>query len=739
MAITLSNITSGYNTALINANFQKVEDYINDVLLARAETGVAGEAKMERDLDMDGYKILNANIGGIDLDSLSLAIQSAVRVPLGEAPIDPLVPAAQRAGKMLGFSPIDGKPTVLVPASGSAADVLMQLASTSGWTMIGTSSGINLAQYLARSFIYLDDIVPSTNGSLDCAPAINAALATYSGKGVTLIGSSTSVYKVESTIDFTGKTRLTLNFNGATVLDNVQGTIPASANRANHTFLVYNASDIKITNITYDVAPTRANTPGVPTCVFWVGGQYLGSAMTRNVVLGGFRTVTGKFIDGGIVVAGLGELDGLKVSNFFIDGGNWGFGCNFEYGDRPVDLATDFTMNNGKHPYNITVDNFSGQNLLVCQGFLRTASCYNIEFRNCVGYNIRNFFYGYGGDRNISRFSQNVRVINCKSKINPSILNTAFYAVNVIIVNKDGSTGDPLPSWTNYDHTFVFESCEFMHNQTSFSSCVRVGGTQGSATFRNCIFERGYYGIWAGPSSNPDYVMETVLHVEDCVFKDNIRDVNLDQVNGAVFSKCKFKPQSASSVQNPFALATSPRTKIINCYFGTPSGDRPSILSDAASVNCVLQGNYFELFNTTSGYAVSLSSRAYGYGNRTNGTAQVSLTQSASTSYGIRGEDSTMIRDAVLFNGTGVLNADIGNFYTSANTTGIVAIVGGVSGDEVVIRGIAVGSSVTFTHASAGASATDRLIMKGNANRTETGNSWSVRFRKVPGAGWYEL
>lgn len=70
MAIVLNNITSGYNLAKINANFQNIEDYINDKLLARADTGVAGEAMMERALDMNGNKILNVFVDVNDPDSL---------------------------------------------------------------------------------------------------------------------------------------------------------------------------------------------------------------------------------------------------------------------------------------------------------------------------------------------------------------------------------------------------------------------------------------------------------------------------------------------------------------------------------------------------------------------------------------------------------------------------------------------------------------------------------------------
>lgn len=62
MAIVLNNVTTGYNVSTINSNFQKIEDYINDKLLARGITGVAGEAMMSRSLDMNGYSILNAYV-----------------------------------------------------------------------------------------------------------------------------------------------------------------------------------------------------------------------------------------------------------------------------------------------------------------------------------------------------------------------------------------------------------------------------------------------------------------------------------------------------------------------------------------------------------------------------------------------------------------------------------------------------------------------------------------------------
>lgn len=56
--IVLTPITSGYNLSKINANFDKVEDVINnDVLHVRG-----GNNTMYQDLDMNGHDLLNVNI-----------------------------------------------------------------------------------------------------------------------------------------------------------------------------------------------------------------------------------------------------------------------------------------------------------------------------------------------------------------------------------------------------------------------------------------------------------------------------------------------------------------------------------------------------------------------------------------------------------------------------------------------------------------------------------------------------
>lgn len=58
MSITLTTVSSGYNLAAINANFQSLQTALNNNILWR-NGSVAGESLMDRDLDMNGNNILN--------------------------------------------------------------------------------------------------------------------------------------------------------------------------------------------------------------------------------------------------------------------------------------------------------------------------------------------------------------------------------------------------------------------------------------------------------------------------------------------------------------------------------------------------------------------------------------------------------------------------------------------------------------------------------------------------------
>lgn len=146
MAIVLNNITSGYNLSKINSNFQNIEDYINDKLLARAATGVAGEAMMERDLDMNGNEILNYPVDVTNPNSLvtkqyvdagdaalQLQINNTLRFP---APIVPsTLPPASYSNALQGYN--NNSVPVPIFSYTSTADLAIKLAGTTGASYIG--------------------------------------------------------------------------------------------------------------------------------------------------------------------------------------------------------------------------------------------------------------------------------------------------------------------------------------------------------------------------------------------------------------------------------------------------------------------------------------------------------------------------------------------------------------------------------------------------------------------------
>lgn len=238
MAIVLNDVTSGYNLSTINSNFQKIEDYVNDKLLARADTGVAGEAMMERALDMNGNKILNIFVDVNDANSLltvgvadsryynvsgdtltgpmdaNSQIISNLPSPVQpsqpatkayadaiQADVDanesrslrfpdivsPMAGGVERANSLQGYNNI-GTPVPIFSYT-DTADLALKLAGTTGASYIGRG-GATLEQIIKHSiFEYMtpSDISTITSGTVGTEVNVDYALSAAISAGVMVL------------------------------------------------------------------------------------------------------------------------------------------------------------------------------------------------------------------------------------------------------------------------------------------------------------------------------------------------------------------------------------------------------------------------------------------------------------------------------------------------------------------------------------------------------------------------
>lgn len=585
--------------------------------------------------------------------------------------------------------------------------------------------------------VYLDDIVPSSDGSKDCSIAINNAIKKHSGNGVTLIGNPESTYLIQNTIDFEGSYNIALDFNFSTILDDVQGTISSSGGRGNHTFKIYNSSFIKVKKINYNITNTRSNPKleGIPTIVFWIGGQYLGDKMTSSIEIEDFKT-DGHSLDKGMIVAGVGELDGITIKRFSIKNGEWVYGCNFEYGLAPISIDEDLTLTNGRHPYNIYVENFNGENLPQSIGFLRTASCYNAKFFSCTGFNVPNFIHYYSGDRGLSRYSQSVIFELCKSKLDDTVT-TPNYGVNIIVTTKDGSTGETLPEWTNRDHQLTIKNCEFIGNYVKNTTGFRFVGSLGKVVVENSIFERYHFGSWTQwlLTSNPNLDSPYTLSFRDCTFKKNKSDVRQIDMSGVLYDHCTFKSKVLDN-DVPYQIGlwslngNCKGTLFRHCFFGRQNSE--SILMNIESEGVFLDNNNFDLYSK-NGIAIRSTKVVKGRNNITNGK----LTSDAETAYRVIG-DVKKVKVYTDISNNQSIDFSSSDIWVINSLKTIEKVSGGELGDILTIRSGSESADLTIINNSTNATTDTRLINKSKSTDNIKGLAPTRQYMKFVD-GWVEV
>lgn len=175
---------------------------------------------------------LLAGTVNLDFDRLWMAIRQAyfnsgraLRVP--DTEIAELPPLAQLEGKLIGVT--SGKPVGVLPESGSASDVMLQLAGPGGAAMIGALDGVNIQTHIDYLDLRVEEVNPATQLARDEAIAakdiaIEAATDAQTAAGVTKTFATYA--ELSSVVGAVGQAGRVFNDNG-THVDPVSGeTVP---------------------------------------------------------------------------------------------------------------------------------------------------------------------------------------------------------------------------------------------------------------------------------------------------------------------------------------------------------------------------------------------------------------------------------------------------------------------------------------------------------------------------------
>jgi hypothetical protein len=562
-----------------------------------------------------------------------------------------------------------------------------------------------------------------------------SALQRAFNSGLPVYGAPGDKHRVTQTIK--AKSGMRIYMGWAEFIDDIQVYWPeADAGRAAPMIDFYGVEDAILYQFKYSATANRATKgDAVPTPVLWIGDNRMTDQPTSKISVADVKAQN--CAPGTLFVSIAGDTFDIDVRNVDIYGG-CSYGINIEYGKAPTE-----TDREGKHPYNVLVKNFNGYDNPSSVGFLRTASCYNIKFLNCYGRNVKTFIYAWTGDRSISRVSQNVVFENvvhhATSDFLPGVVN---YCATVACANKDGSTGEPLPAWTNLDHLFTFNNVELQNNKTQYSAGLRFYGTQGLCVFNGGLIQGSYFGVRAEPSANPSYVSNHSLEFNGTVFKENTIDAYLWNIQGVQFNHTKHKDAdgTAPSIQMHFSALYN---KINGARFSGMKGDQPYVAIDAGCNDNQVANCSFDVANggTAVEPPLSLSARTRGSGN-VYGSAN--LTKQGWSYYGLIGQAETMsINMANVTPPDGAVPAKIVldaskrlqyECQVGSIVKSIGRITGGKVGDEVVVQSITQYADVTFENQQSGAAVLERIIAPNFANAQRQG-LFTARL-KLSTLGW---
>lgn len=658
--------------------------------------------------------------------SYKFLLKSALGITQPGWPVDNIVGAA---------TPLSLEPTLSFYAKLTALAAAAG-ASLMGFIQAGVGAVKRTVQDKLRETIDIEDfmtaelVVDALSGApvLDHTAAWQKAINAAMGKN--LRGKATHTYRFTDTLNFPKHSHV--KFRGAGIVDDVQGNWPPSdGNRAKPLFFIYDVDDVEIEGFDYRAAPTRSTlgNDDAPTAIIWIGDNRGGAQPTTNISI---RKIKAKnCVPGTLFVSVTGNAHDIEVKQVDITG-PCSYGFNAEYGQA----ATEGDRY-GMHPYNITVEQFNGYDNPTSVGFLRVASCYNVKFLNCYGKDVASFIYAWAGDRGINRVSQNVLYENCSHYASDNFLpGKVNYVVSIMAISEDGSTGEQLPSWTNYDHLITIRGGNLQNNKTPSSACLRYYGTQGKTVIDGCVLQGSYWGVRAEPPGSVTYPIMSSLIMRNLVFKFCSQDVVLRNIRGVLMENCSHKHPDGTLVPILMEYGAA-YNKVRDGHF---SGLPTDIAWARVEAGCDwndFTGNLFE-DSGGAGSAPPLELLSVTVGaNNTNRYSAQGLTKTGAEYFGVLNEPSTMEFDLANLSGTSVDCMKRTSYValTGGVNKTISSIVNGEVGDVVTFRAVSPFATVTFVDNAPGAGTPNRILTPATGDLVKTGSRWTVTAYRTS-EGW---
>lgn len=358
-----------------------------------------------------------------------------------------------------------------------------------------------------------------------------------------------ATYTVTEGLDLRYEQDLTIDFGGATIIDNID-TYDKLRHRCSPVIAMRESSRINIGNCEYRTGDKKGRQNANGSFVE-IGGPHVTTIEPNHDIV--IQNITGSTdaVKGESFVpfSVLGNCYNIEIGNINWKG-NVSSLVNLESALGPLkgaEIKSKYSVKSwpypdyyGLMPYNIRVHDVNGSDRPTAKyGYIRTAGAYNVDVKNVYCRNVREVIELYQGDAGNSRAAMNITVSNVSSYWGDD-MKLPNYAVSVNITRKNPQAKVPNPE--NADIAMIrFIDCDFQDNAKGNPEdhyLIRVFGNNGMTVFSNCRMRNTQRAVRIMDIINTS-LLSHVTKFESCLFDNCV--VGLDCQNALVSVKdCVF-------------------------------------------------------------------------------------------------------------------------------------------------------------------------------------------------------